>query len=165
MSGLMFEKPKKAEKKSPKPLKRTAIVRKTPLKRSQKPIKRTSMIIKTDDVLKTKKPKKRRQKTYKPVCKYWSILTANLDRCYISGSTKPEADIHIHHIFGASNKHNSEIRGFIVPLRADWHDMADYGVHNKNKELDLRLKRACQDYYLENYGTKEEFIAEFGKWW
>lgn len=104
-------------------------------------------------------------KAYKPKYKYFSIFTDDLTMCYISGSTKDSgADIHIHHIFGAANKHASEKYGFIVPLRADWHDMADYGVHF-DRELDLRFRRKCQEYWLEHYGTKEEFILIFGKWW
>lgn len=117
-----------------------------------------------EEVKKQVKTKPKKHKSYTPVCKYWSIFTSNLNRCYISGSDKNEADIHIHHIFGAANKHNSERRGFIIPLRADWHDTADYGIHF-NKELDLKYKRQCQDYYLKHYGTMEEFIKEFGKWW
>ena len=168
--SLAFPKPKKKEKpktyssikrktyeeiKRQEAEKRTRKIKEQAVKKAVKSVKKTNV-----------KPKKAiKQKAYKPVCAYWSIFTTDLDRCYITGSTKSEADIHIHHVFGAANKHNSERRGFIVPLRADWHDMADYGVHGKNKELDLKLKRACQEYYLEHYGTKEEFIAEFGKWW
>jgi hypothetical protein len=32
-----------------------------------------------------------------------------------------------------------------------------------NKELDLKLKEMAQRYYEENYGTREDFIKEFGK--
>ena len=104
-------------------------------------------------------------KMYRPKYKYFSVLQSDLDVCFVTGdSKKAGADIHKHHVFGAANKANSEKYGFIVGLRADWHDMADYGVHF-NKEFDLRLKRMCQEYWLKNYGTKEEFIAVFGKWW
>jgi hypothetical protein len=106
-----------------------------------------------------------RQKAYVPKYKYESIFTDDLTRCVITGSTKDSgAVIHVHHIFGASNKTNSEKYHFLIPLRADWHDMADYGIHF-NKELDLKFKRMCQDYYLKHYGTKEQFISEFRKWW
>ena len=102
---------------------------------------------------------------YKPKYKYKSILTDDLTRCFIAGSIKEDGlAIHIHHIFGASNKANSEKYGLLIPFRADWHDMADYGIHF-NRELDLKIKRLCQDYWLKHYGTKEEFIAVFGKWW
>lgn len=102
---------------------------------------------------------------YKPKYKYESIFTTDLTKCYITGSTKASgAEIHIHHVFGASNKTNSEKYHFLMPLRADWHDLADYGIHF-NRELDLKVKRACQEYWLKHYGTKDEFIAIFGKWW
>ncbi len=111
----------------------------------------------------TKKPaiKPLKQKAYKPSYPYRSILTDDLKKCIVTGDTD---NIHIHHIFGASNKANSEKYGFLVPLRADWHDMADYGIHF-NKEMDLRYKRMCEEYFLGNYGSKEDFIREFGKWW
>ncbi len=107
------------------------------------------------------------KKQYKPKVKVkklklmTSILTADMTRCYITGDVR---NIHIHHIFGAANKTNSEKYGFLVPLRDDWHNMSDYGVHF-NKELDLKLKTACEEYWLQNYGTREEFIAVFGRWW
>lgn len=107
-----------------------------------------------------KKPVKR-QKAYNPSVPYFSVFTSDLKRCVISGDT---SNIHIHHIFGAANKKNSEKYGFIIPLRADWHNMADYGIHF-DKELDLKYKRRCQTYFVEHYGTKEDFIQVFGKWW
>ncbi len=90
-----------------------------------------------------------------------SILTNDMNKCFLTGSTN---NIHIHHVFGAANRKNSEKYGFLVPLRADWHNMADYGVHF-NKDLDLILKRLCQDYWLQNYGTQKDFINVFGRWW
>ena len=107
---------------------------------------------------------KKKSSSYKPKYEYASIFTKDLDTCVITGSRKPEFDIHLHHIFGASNKANSEKYHFMLPLRADWHDMADYGIHF-NKELDLKYKRKCQEYWLSHYGTKEEFIETFGQWW
>ena len=160
----MFAKPKKAEKKPPKPLKRTPLTRKTPLKRSQTPLKRTQITPKPSGEKPKKTVSKKKSQVYKPSYPYASIFTDDLNKCYITHSDKTIADIHVHHIFGASNKANSEKYHFLVPLRADWHDMADYGVHH-NRELDLKFKRKCQDYWLEHYGTKEEFIEVFGKWW
>ncbi len=102
---------------------------------------------------------------YKPKYEYKSIFTDDLTRCFITGDTKESGyAIHIHHVFGAANKTNSEKYHFLIPLRADWHDLASYGIH-QNRELELKIKRMCQDYWLEHYGTKEEFIKVFGKWW
>ena len=102
---------------------------------------------------------------YKPKYAYSSIFTNDLTICVITGALKSSgADIHIHHIFGASNKANSERYGFLIPLRADWHDMADYGIHF-NKALDLKYKHLCQEYWLKHIGTKDDFIQVFGRWW
>lgn len=104
---------------------------------------------------------KYKPKTVKSKEEYHSILTNDMTKCYMSGDSN---NVHVHHIFGASNRSNSETYGFVVPLRADWHNMADYGVHF-DRNLDLKLKRMCQDYWLKKYGTQEQFIIIFGKWW
>lgn len=150
----------------------STLKRKTPLKaKTQLKAKtglKTYKPLRSGSTLKAKAsaPKsKTKQAAYKPKYKYWSIFTKNLDVCVITGARKDEyTDIHVHHIFGAANKANSEKYGFLIPLRADWHDMADYGIHF-NRELELKWKRKCQEYWLENYGTKEEFIKEFSMWW
>lgn len=112
-----------------------------------------------------KKVKKTYQKAYKPCVEYFSVFTSDLDTCYISGDCKEAgAPIEIHHIFGAANKNASERYGFIIPLRSDWHTLASYSIHQDMK-LNVYYKRKCQQYWLEHYGTKEQFIAEFGKWW
>lgn len=156
----------------------STLTRKTPLK--------AKTALKSHTTLKTKKSlrmcsiekmsscasvskKGAKKRPYKPKYAYKSIFTDNLKRCFITGCTEGYHNgkyhmIHVHHIFGASNKSNSEKYHFLIPLRDDWHDMADYGVHF-NKELDLCLKRICQVYWLMEYGTKEEFIKAFSKWW
>lgn len=78
--------------------------------------------------------------------------------CYITGSP---LNLHEHHIYGGPNRKISEKNGFKVWLRADWHNMSDYGVHF-NSELDLHLKRECQRKYEETHG-REEFIALIGQ--
>ena len=92
--------------------------------------------------------------------KAFSVFTNDLNKCVIT-HTGPT---HIHHIFGASNKANSEKYGFLIPLSPEYHDMSDKGIHF-DREFDLLYKHKCQEYWLENIGTKEEFIKEFGKWW
>lgn len=142
------------------PLKaKTTLKAKTGLK-TYKPLRSGNSLKLKNTAPKTKK----KNRTYKPTYSYWSIFTKDLNTCIITGSKKPDADIHVHHIFGASNKANSEKYGFLIPLRADWHDMADYGIHF-NRELELKYKHKCQEYWLKHYGTKEEFIKIFGMWW
>lgn len=89
-----------------------------------------------------------------------SILQNN-KKYYITKSTN---NLHKHHIFGGTaNRKLSEEDGMWIWLRADWHNMSDYGVHF-NKELDLKLKRIAQKRWQEYYHkTKEDFIKKYGK--
>ena len=86
-----------------------------------------------------------------------SILQ-NKKECFITGSV---SNLHEHHIFGGRNRKTSEKFGFKVWLRADWHNMAGYGVHF-NKDLDLSLKRTCQAKFEETH-TRVEFMKLIGK--
>ena len=81
--------------------------------------------------------------------------------CWITGTPY---NLHKHHIFfGTSNRKLSEKYGCWVWLRADWHNMADYGVHF-NKKMDNDLKRIAQKKAMEVYGWSiEEFIRIFGR--
>lgn len=90
----------------------------------------------------------------------WSVLTSDMDHCMFTGS----ADIERHHVFGgiSSVKANSEKYGFVAPLRPDLHPN---GVQRGKDApmIDKYLKETCQKYYEEHYGTREQFIQEFGK--
>ena len=108
-----------------------------------------------------KKPYKAKQKAGVNKKTAFSIFTIDLNRCFISYRTN---NVHIHHVFGGSNKKNSETYGFIIPLDAEYHNMSDKGIHF-DKEFDLRIKRECQEYWLNNISSKDEFIKVFGKWW
>lgn len=109
--------------------------------------------------------KKSYQKAYKPSVKYFSVFTDDLDTCIITGRSKAEgAAVEIHHIFNAANKKAAEKYGFVIPVVAEWHTLASYSLH-QDMHLNIYWKRKCQEYWLEHYGTKEQFIAEFGKWW
>lgn len=81
--------------------------------------------------------------------------------CYITKSTY---NLHKHHVFeGTANRKLSEEDGLWLYLRADYHNMSDYGVHF-NKELDTKLKKMAQKAWQEYYGkTKEDFIKRYGK--
>lgn len=68
-----------------------------------------------------------------------SILTADLEHCYVSRSSH----VAIHHVFpGVGRRKLCEKYGFIVPLEPSLHNMSDVSVHsNPNKGLDLQLKQ------------------------
>lgn len=91
----------------------------------------------------------------------WSIFTDNMDNCIYTGSPNVER----HHVFynmGGKMKERCEKYGFIAPLRPDYHpNGAQAGVNAK--QVDLYLKQRCQRYYEAHYGTRKQFIAEFGK--
>ena len=92
--------------------------------------------------------------------KLWSIFTNDLGRCYITKSYPVE----IHHVFPGSRRKTCEKYGFIVPLYPTLHQNDPDSVHKApNRGLDLKLKQVSQRYYEEHYGTREEFIKEFGK--
>lgn len=90
----------------------------------------------------------------------WSVFTDDMDHCYFTGNPMVER----HHIFGGSRRKASERRGFIIPLRPDLHPN---GVHFRstpeNREIDGKLKRMAQEYYENHYGSRDNFITEFGK--
>lgn len=131
-------------------MKRTPLKRKTPLK-SYKPLKSRSR-------LKTKQ--KTARKCRQP---YYSIFTLNMGICHITGDSR---NVEPHHIFqGEANKVLSEKYGFMVPLRADWHRATPYSIH-MDRKLNLSYKLRCQEYYINVLGkSREEWIAEFGRWW
>lgn len=92
--------------------------------------------------------------------KLWSVFTDDLSHCYFTGSPIVER----HHVFAGGRKKNCEKYGFVIPLHPYLHPN---GVHFKrtpeNLQIDNKLKTMCQEYYEEHYGSREEFIKEFGK--
>lgn len=86
-----------------------------------------------------------------------SILQ-NKKECYITGDTQ---GLHKHHVYPGSRRKASAEWGCWVWLRADWHNLADYGVHF-NLDLDRRLKQECQEKFEELYGH-DKFMSVFGK--
>lgn len=92
--------------------------------------------------------------------KLWSVFTDDMDHCIETGSPH----CHRHHIFGASNRKKSEFRGFVIPLVYYLHEFQEGSVHNNpNTGLDLKWKQKAQEYYEANYGTRDDFILEFGR--
>lgn len=87
-----------------------------------------------------------------------SIVTDNLDSCYICGRPR-EA---IHHIFGGTaNRKQSDKYKLVIPLCNEHHNMSNYSVHF-NKELNLTIKKLGQEKFEEKY-SREEFRKIFGR--
>ena len=88
----------------------------------------------------------------------WSIFTDNMECCMFTGRYGVER----HHIFSHTHKERvlCEKYGFIAPLAPELHPN---GVHSGvgSSDVDKDLKHRCHEYYLENYGTEEQFRKEF----
>ena len=84
-------------------------------------------------------------------------IMQDVRECYITGDT---LGLHKHHIYhGTALRKISEKNGFWCWLRWDRHN----DVHGKNgHDLDMRLKRACQEKYEETH-TRAEFMALVGR--
>ncbi|KMZ52363.1 hypothetical protein HMPREF0980_03566 [Dorea sp. D27] len=67
-----------------------------------------------------------------------------------------------HHIFhhGKKEKALSERLGFIAPLKPQMHPNGA-GRTKEADGIDGELKRRCKAYYIEHYGTEEQFLEEF----
>ena len=81
------------------------------------------------------------------------------ESCYFCGSY---VWLEKHHVFGGSYRKKSDKYGFTVDLCHYCHNEPPDGVHY-NKERRDELKRICQKHFEENHGTREDFIATFGK--
>lgn len=74
-------------------------------------------------------------------------------------------DIHEHHIFsGYANRKKSEKYGLKVYLCSKHHNMSDDSVHF-NPKMNKYFKTLGQMYFEEHYGSRQDFIREFGKSW
>lgn len=90
-----------------------------------------------------------------------SVLTDNMDRCYITGRTD---HIERHHVFGGAYRKKSEKYGFVVPLTAEVHpNGAFFDISRDRKGIDRFLKRECQIYFEHHCGSREDFRREFGR--
>ena len=88
----------------------------------------------------------------------WSIFTDDMDHCMYTGFYGVER----HHIFSHTHTERMlcEKYGFIAPLRPDLHPN---GVHagKEASKIDKDLRKRCREYYLEHYGTIDDFRKEF----
>jgi len=98
----------------------------------------------------------------------WSIF-GDTDACMLTGRNRVER----HHVFGGRMglKAKSEKYGFIAPLYPLAHPngvQANDAWCRENlgmslSEIDWMLKQRCQEHYEREIGTREEFMAEFGR--
>ena len=80
----------------------------------------------------------------------YSIITDNLDYCFLCGKPK----IHLHEIIFGKNRVNSMIYGLVIPVCDKCHDR----IHVDYK-LDHKLKVLAQTKFEENYD--KDFLSIF----
>lgn len=79
--------------------------------------------------------------------------------CYICKTTQ---GLHSHHIYGGvANRKISEQNGFKVWLCGKHHNLSNEGVHF-NRELDLYLKRTCQEKFEQTH-SRNDFYKLIGR--
>lgn len=74
---------------------------------------------------------------------YTSIMTDDMDACYVCGKRADE----IHHVMHGSDKKLSEKYGLMVPLCRKCHSK----VHHEGGELDRILKQEAQRAFIRKY--------------
>lgn len=81
-------------------------------------------------------------------------------QCYVCGT---EYNIHIHEIYFGKNRKISIEDGCCVYLCGRHHNQSNEGVHF-NHELDIKLKRVCENKWMDHYNkTEDDFRKRFGK--
>lgn len=96
--------------------------------------------------------------------KLWSIFTNDMDKCFVTGMT-----VHVerHHIFAGLQglRKTSESMGYVVPLHKSVHVNGAQLTDKNWLDLDHWLKRMCQEHFLRNTGTRQEWYEIFGRFY
>lgn len=91
------------------------------------------------------------------MAKVKSIITDDLDHCYLCGM--PKQNIH-HCIHGTANRKHSDRLGLVIPVCYQCHQ----AIHSTRK-LDLQVMQGAQRVFEEKIGNREDFRRIFGKSW
>lgn len=86
-----------------------------------------------------------------------SIIDNDKEHCFIC-SRYCRTEEH-HCISGTANRKISESLGLKIYICPSCHR----DIHDRNRELELYVKQLAQRKYEEIYGTREDFIKDFGK--
>lgn len=97
--------------------------------------------------------KKKSNKLAKKEKERFSILTKNLEKCYLCQNKKNE----IHEIYKGCNRQTSMKYGFCIPICRICHSKTEI-----DSKLDLQLKKKCQKEYEKTH-TREKFIQIIGQ--
>lgn len=97
--------------------------------------------------------KKKSKKLAKLEKNRFSIITNNLDKCYICGAKKEE----LHEVFAGKNRQMSMRYGLVIPVCRKCHKMIP-----KDKTLNEKLHKVGQKAFEKKYKT-ENFVKIFEK--
>ena len=101
-----------------------------------------------------KELKKKSNKLKQLEAKRYSILTNNLNICYICHKRRKDD---LHEILGGSNRLKSMEWGLVIPICRKCHNEWD-----TNKELRQKIQQKAKEKFLKE-NTEEKFLQEFGK--
>lgn len=77
--------------------------------------------------------------------------------CVVCGSPYVQK----HHILCGNKRKAADARGYIIPLCPE-HHIGGNGIH-RNRGMQLFWIELAQQHYEKHFGTRQEFIQEFGK--
>lgn len=83
----------------------------------------------------------------------YSILTKDLEHCWLCG----KSPVDIHEIYGGANRKISMANGFCIPLCRQHHEVA-----TNESVMSMFLKELCQQAFEETH-SREEFMSLIGK--
>lgn len=110
------------------------------------------------EVKKSKEIKKKSSKLATMERKRFSILTIDMEHCYVCiKENKVKKKKHIHEIFGGRNRQISIQHGFCIAICEECHDRTEIDM-----EFDRELKRECQSKFEEKH-TRDEFLKLIDK--
>lgn len=90
-------------------------------------------------------------------CLKKSLVTDDMDRCYICGSVK---DIEMHHIFGGPDRKISDKYGLIIPLCHRCHNEPPDGAHFSEQTARWLHEVGQRTFEMEGH-SREEFLEVF----
>lgn len=77
--------------------------------------------------------------------------------CVVCGSPYVQK----HHILFGNKRKAADIRGYILPLCVEHHTGGN-GIH-RNRGMQLYWMQLAQQHYERHFGSRSDFITEFGK--
>lgn len=111
---------------------------------------------KYEEFKQSKELKKKSNKLKKLESKRFSILTDNMQICYICNKARKDD---LHEIFEGSNRQNSMRYGLVIPICRGCHDLWEIDM-----QLKKRVREEAKQKFYKLY-SKEKFLEVFGKFY